>query len=387
MPRGQTLEEAPPWKRIQLLDVARGLAAIAVVLHHVLRSTPGLNAVDWWKTPAAQDWWIPFVFLGDLAVTLFFVLSGVSLAMGAVNRVFRVQEFCIKRFFRIYPLYVFAILAYFVFRPVYHLLVHTPQNDWLSEQYVCPLTIKTWATYLTMTSNFVNGPPAFNSALWSLPIEMQFYLFFPLLVFLVGQKPRAVGNGSVILFGAAMISISHFLHLPGRTTARLWEFAGGVVIGANLPLIWTQLRRPSWRAVLLLAALFFFLSARLGFRPPIPLAPYNWLDVMFSFSLVALILTYGNWSAHNGIQRLLVGIGVWSYSVYLLHNLVLGLVAPLVTRLELPAAAHAALVLLIVVPVTVLLSAVAYRWLEKPCMELGHRLARRRVENVCFSRG
>ena len=99
----------------------------------------------------------------------------------------------------------------------------------------------------------------------------------------------------------------------------------------------------------------------------------DWPGVVASFTLVTLLLTYADGTARGRIQGLIVTVGTWPYSIYLLHNLVLGLVAPLVRRLGLPAGAHFLLVLCIVVPVTVVLSSVVYRRLEKPFIDVGRR--------------
>ena len=66
--------------RLYALDVLRGIAATAVVVHHTLRCTPGLNGSGFWEQE--HPWWLSFAMLGDLAVTLFLVRSGASLSIG-----------------------------------------------------------------------------------------------------------------------------------------------------------------------------------------------------------------------------------------------------------------------------------------------------------------
>src|SRR5664279_4821067 len=102
-------QERPSKVHFQSLDVMRDIAASLVVLHHVLRTVPGLDSATLFD--GKVDLWMGHVFLGDLAVTLFFVLSGASLAINAFAKAeaFSPRQFFIKRVFRIYPLYVLMI--------------------------------------------------------------------------------------------------------------------------------------------------------------------------------------------------------------------------------------------------------------------------------------
>lgn len=143
--------------RVETLDALRGVAASFVVAHHVCRTAPGLDSAAFWSSSSAQAWWVYWVFLGDLAVTVFFVLSGASLAYASrcSNQQFSSGSFLIKRFFRIYPLYFLVLWVYFAFRPVYAYLVPNPPADWLSPQFVLPIQLEDWVQYLTMTFNLL----------------------------------------------------------------------------------------------------------------------------------------------------------------------------------------------------------------------------------------
>jgi len=165
-------------RRNPSLDLLRGLAITLVVLAHCSHTTrsiiPGLQAFFW--------------NYGELGVQLFFIVSGYTmmLTFGDKVDVETTQSFYIRRAFRIAPLFWIAIVFY-VLAPV------------------APDT-KIWApngvgiTDIVLTFLFLQwcSPTAFNSVVpggWSIAVEMQFYLLFPLLIYVFRKN-----NGPLICY-------------------------------------------------------------------------------------------------------------------------------------------------------------------------------------------
>ncbi len=363
--------------RFLLLDVARGVAAVLVVIHHCFRATPGYNSARFETLKELDLTWTSFVLLGSFAVSLFFVLSGASfgLSLGTPER-FETRAFYIKRFFRIYPAYLLSILAYWTFRPIYGLIREPGLSDWLSPQFANEPGLLGWVTYLTMTFNLAGTPQCFNTVLWSLPIEVQFYLFFPLLVACLRPTNRWAGNALVIgLCGCAWL-VGTATHTPGGTLQRLWEFGGGLLIGVNRQPIARLLASKFAASVVLIAACALFLIPRVG---PISLGPMpaNTFDVLCGFGIVASCAGPSRWQPSSGAGRILVATGAYSYSLYLFHSLFIGLVAPIGYSLasDWHPGAFFPILLAVVLPASWLLARQLFR-VESAFIDLGRRLAR-----------
>jgi len=361
--------------RVYTLDVIRGIAASLVVVHHVLRCVPGLNDVHFWSSSASNVFWVRYAFLGDLAVTVFFVLSGASLALSALEAEYHLTawKFLIKRFFRIYPLYIGTIFVYFLFRPVYSYLISSPfPKDWLSPQFLYPVDIRTWFVYGTMIFNYFDGPSVFNNALWSLPIEFQFYIFFPLFILFYRISSRLRANLFVFFVGCIALLFSVLVSSRGGMLGRLWEFIGGVVIAINYSE--TSRKNLKWGGAWLLAAIFFFIANRGGLYVDLPVIPSNYLDVLFSFSILGFALAMRDWKPATKTGKIFVRIGEISYSVYLGHMIWLGLFAPLLYKLNIEPWLLGLILFLIVYPATLAMSNFIFDHYEKPFINMGRTL-------------
>ena len=94
------------------------------------------------------------------------------------------------------------------------------------------------AEYLSFSFNFFGHWDFFNNAYWSLPVEFQFYLLFPIFVLLLRIGPFALAAGALFLF-----VVSSLLHLHFLTFMLAWQFAVG--IGAGWLLLRRRLQLPS----------------------------------------------------------------------------------------------------------------------------------------------
>ena len=158
-----------------------GVRAIAIVLVMSLHS--GVTKIGW------------------IGVQLFFVLSGYLITgilwkekNGAAPVTGKLKKFWVRRSLRIFPLY----FGYLFVLTVVYLLFHFPE------------TYRTYIPYLlTYTYNFTRSFPAWRmdpafAHLWSLAIEEQFYLFFPLILFLSNRRFIRVLMIAVVLISPAV---------------------------------------------------------------------------------------------------------------------------------------------------------------------------------------
>jgi peptidoglycan/LPS O-acetylase OafA/YrhL len=156
------------------LDSLRALAVFGVMIEHFMPGSIYGSLLSSWKSAFPLEW--------GSGVTLFFVLSG-FLITGILLRCrdiisstkqgigFTLQRFYVRRFLRIFPIYYLALTtAVIIFKKT--------RSDFL------------W--YLTYTTNimiFVHDSwNEYLSHFWSLAMEEQFYLIWPLIILLLPQK-------------------------------------------------------------------------------------------------------------------------------------------------------------------------------------------------------
>jgi peptidoglycan/LPS O-acetylase OafA/YrhL len=180
-------------KRLAGLDGLRGLAALYVVIFHVfLRAFPGYP-VD--RAPPWAGWFI----YGRFAVVVFIVLSGFSLALSPARHGWRldaVSRFAQRRARRILPAY-WAALAFSL--AVARLIVPQPGNGVPDAKSVLVNGL--------LVQNIV-GAHSPNAAFWSMAVEAQLYLLFPLLLLIVRRWSAIAMLATVTLALALPLTIA-----------------------------------------------------------------------------------------------------------------------------------------------------------------------------------
>jgi peptidoglycan/LPS O-acetylase OafA/YrhL len=193
------VDARPRRPRLPGLDGLRGVAALYVVFNHVfLRAFPGYPVVR------APFWARAFIY-GRFAVVVFIVLSGFSLALEPARHGWRldsVSQFARRRALRILPPY-WAALAFAL--AVAWLIVPPPGRG-----------------YPDGSSVLVNGlllqnlvaVPSPNRSFWSIAVEAQLYLAFPLLLLMVRRWSAAAAVGAVALVVVTIGIVGpHMAHL------------------------------------------------------------------------------------------------------------------------------------------------------------------------------
>lgn len=363
------------------LDGLRAVAVMAVVLYH-----------------ADLDW-VPGGFLG---VDVFFVLSGfliTSLLLVELDRTGRVRlgRFYLRRARRLLPA-LLAVLA------VTGVLVATVAYD-VAASYRRDLPgallyYSNWSNVVTETSyfEFIGRPPMLKH-LWSLAVEEQFYLVWPLLCVALYRWGGARRIGQAALIGAltsslAMAVASVVTGMPAAADpSRLYfgtdTHAMGVLAGAALAVVWRPGRtspvlRPQARVVITSAGVLGLVLLGWAFAR---LGEYSSFLYRGGFLLVAGVTALVVAAAsHRGVPfgrwlgiRPLRWVGMRSYGIYLWHWPLF-----LVTRpgIDIPLDGVAALALRLVLLLVV--AELSYRYLELPVRQgaLGRAWRRLRAGDV-----
>lgn len=167
-----------------------------------------------------------YTLVGDLAVTFFFVLSGflityLLLAERKLTGGISLKKFYLRRVFRIFPLYYLIVLSGLFLLPQFESLFIPVWSEKLHDHF--------WpkaALYLTFFSNLAAAsiyPIPYVSPTWSIGVEEQFYLFWPLLMKFFKNHLvvmlAVIGGYLVLAKGIALLVGS------GQLAGRQWEVA------------------------------------------------------------------------------------------------------------------------------------------------------------------
>lgn len=349
------------------IESLRAIAALAVLVGHAFG-----HAHDYRAAEVAATFKDRVVLGGGFGVFLFFTLSGYLLFWPFARREFGggdsidLRRYAINRAVRILPLYYVVVVAV--------LLIQEGGGSFGQ-----------WWKFLLFAENFsIDTVGQINGVLWSLVVELHFYLVLPLFALGLGWLARgSLRRGMAILLGVGVLSaVWRAVALDfGGTAAELWRFSlpttfwffvTGMVI-ALLRIKWEDglprwLRGPLSRSSLwLLAAIPFWLLVFDNYGNELAVAAASFLMVAACVLPLrqGVLLRILEWKP-------LAVVGIASYSLYLWHVPILNqLVKPSV----LPDADFPTL-FLVAAPLCVLWALLSYRLIEAPFLRLRRRWAR-----------
>jgi len=361
--------------RLRTIDAFRGGAALAVVLYHASVFNSGLGR-GWNNT------WTDVGFgFGRFGVWLFFVISGFCIhlrwaseyAPGLVPQL-DFFSFWKRRFVRLYPPYAIALALYVA---------------WLTFEGLRPTAVTLWnvALHATLLHNMDRGAvDSINGVFWTLAVEEQLYLAYFLLLKLRIRYDWGVTLACCLGVRLAWFTLAAMLHrtagidlLVTQGAAAQWivwalgAFAVETYFGiVRLPAIW----RSGWFAAVVLAT-----AMTITFSNPYIAVGLTknllWFasDVVWALGFFVWINRAVDletrWRARGRAPRWLApvaALGVFSYSTYLTHELVILHLWPLV-RPELRGGMLSMSLELIAVSATsVVFARVFFAWCERPFM-------------------
>lgn len=285
-------------------------------------------------------------YLGIFGVYLFFLHTALVL-MWSLERRPHALDFYIRRIFRIFPLAWFALLVALVFRMP---LSGTP-NDFFQLQGITGRRVLVDALLI---GNFFPYRQYLN-VMWTLPLEIQMYLVLPALFYFV-QRERA--RWPLLLFWA--LTVAYCLAHPGGfdLPQSIPLFLSGVIAYAGYQ--HPRSRFPAWT----LAVLILVLLAASMYRPDIRIA---WPAIL----VLGLALPYIHQTRVVWLQQLGHTVARYSFGIYLFHSMAL------VIGVHLMPHASRWVQLPVVFLVICVASYAGYRWIEKPMIDRGAKLAGR----------
>jgi peptidoglycan/LPS O-acetylase OafA/YrhL len=367
--------------RIEQLTGLRGVAAVCVLLGH-LPHTASEGVIGEAFAAVATKLALP-----NLGVVVFyslssFLLTNLALQEQEATGTVSIRNFLLRRIIRIWPLYFASVVAAAI---IYS------NTGWLAAEagYIFSF-LSNWSLAIVGFSGHVAHQPSPITLLWSISVEEQFYLLFPILIFALASpsKPYLKLVIGTLVVGGYVFRIAFSILFAGTTPspgsggiyfttfAYLDTFAAGSAAAIVYfhrsnnrfcERICAVLAKASPAVVIALIVLSNFWAGHVW-------APYNAATV-FSFGLVGvgaatLVLTVAV-AEQSLLARLLKSppiffLGTISFSFYVWHLYAAGLSMPISSNFPLR--------LVITFFLAVLMATTSYFVIERPALKLKDRI-------------
>lgn len=302
---------------VPALTSIRGFAAIWVLIFHLryevryffpelYQSTQGI-----WKS-------------GFLGVDLFFVLSGFVIALNYQARFKTVQRsvfysFMIKRFARIYPVYLMCLLC---------TLVVLLGFVWFEYPYKHMDRFTKWGFVQSLTMTQVLSfplPRQWNLVAWSVSAEWFAYLFFPAIALVTSRLRSHIGRVVMLVtLCVAYVWVMVLMQRPSAMELGVFRIAGGFTMGVvlcglkdSLPHAWSSSRL--WG--MLVIAIFISIPFLYTFSTNHRVASVVWAPIIFLPVIFALAQKGAEWRMMK--SKSAIYLGHVSYSLYMIHTTIL----------------------------------------------------------------
>jgi peptidoglycan/LPS O-acetylase OafA/YrhL len=348
--------------RFQFADALRGVAAMWVVLFHMREG----QHIDLLLGVLPELIETVLFTSGHLGVAIFFVLSGFVMRLNVGSQHFgpvQAVVFMARRLIRLAPPYYFAIAVTVALLFLKARLAHAAPPELSGLQ---------WWSHLTFTTGIL-GQSFFNIVYWTLCVEIQFYLAFALMLWVADALGRfhsqpATGRTCVLAFvaGAAMLwplGVVQTTWWTGGFVGFWFSFMAGVLVGhagsgEQVPvriclayslalLVWSLLKQDGFAFMTSATAMALWLAQE-GRLPKVP--GHGWRGWAY--------------------------LGMVSYSLYLLHNPVTGVVFNVLRRTGFKGVGMDLLCGVLAVGACLIASTLAFRWVEQPAIRWSRQIRR-----------
>jgi peptidoglycan/LPS O-acetylase OafA/YrhL len=295
------------------LDGVRAAAALFVVFHHSWLTV-------WPSFPRnIGPWWVAPLVYGHLAVAVFIVVSGFSLALAPARNGGSLKggtrHFIRRRAWRILPTYWAALII----STLITALIIVPHLS-------SGTTVKGFVVHGLLLQDVV-GSFAPNGAFWSIAVEWQIYFLFPLIL-LLGRRTRP---GIAVLITVLVVIVAEEVAGLGSPLNKIYHlspqflalFALGVLaVYAGRAESAVKWRRHVGGAGVAAIVAFVVLAMLEGSTWIVD--RYFWIDLLVGAGVACIMTSMfaGGfpWLRRLFAARVCVFVGLFSYSIYLLHD-------------------------------------------------------------------
>ncbi len=350
------------------LNGLRFFAALAVIITHIELLKGSFGYKNYWQEPI-------IFYLGSLGVFFFFVLSGflITYLLLVEKEKFRtiiVRHFYIRRILRIWPLYYLILALGFFVLPHFQQLRIPYLQQAFEESFVPNLLLYIIILPNLAFSLFMAVPHI--GQLWSIGVEEQFYIFWPLIIQRARSIPRTLAIIIIIilLVKITVLALGYWFldaawYKPLKTIIAMSKFECMAIGGFGAWLAFTRKEK-----FLNLAHNKFTLPVSLLLIPLIiyygPSKLQDGIHLVFSVLFLLIIINVTNQS--NLLEHpILSYLGKISYGIYMYHLMIIPVILylykPLMFYMSeaiLNLAIYSSVILL-----TIIVSALSYTFFEK----------------------
>ncbi len=362
---------------IDRIDVLRGIAILGVFLFHsqsiLFQNIPARSYVGG-KLVLNNFHEVLINFsptsFGGSGVQLFLLISGFLIHYGYLcsTKIFSVTEFYSKRFWRIYPPYFLAI-CFFVF-----------VNDVGGIQYYLHQKVGgiSLIFHLLFIHNFSNKTfYGINVSFWSLALEMQLYLIYPIFLFLRNKLGVNKTIGATLIISFILLGGGMYLHILSAwnyntSILKMWYVWAAGALLAEKYFLNKKLFQKGVKSIIIFSFLLSGASIATSYTN-------NFTDYFLTLGWLAFFewfLYTKTISLNTAIFKILSTIGICSYSIYLIHQPLLKVMLNFFDRMSLINFGHLNIYLksIDVIPVFIIVFLISYSlyiFIELPSVSIG----------------
>jgi peptidoglycan/LPS O-acetylase OafA/YrhL len=355
--------------RIKQLDGLRGIAVILVLLFHYLNnsySNSESTYLNQFEISISK-----ITSIGWVGVNLFFVLSGFLIATTLLNNRKSssfFSTFYLRRFSRIIPIYFLLLLLYFFFASYFKYI------DTVLFEKPIPLY-----HYFLFIQNFVMssqghfGPNALTPT-WSLAVEEQFYLLIPFLIFYLTDKQLLfccllLMSTSPIFRFYSSNWYQEYTHFLSRMDAPCYGVLAALLIKNKN---WWIFLKKNLFILFGTFIILIFLFLVMHFK----CLNHSIISIVFFFALLGILELQANHFIYKLLSsKLFTTIGLYSYFIYLYHQLINGLLFLSFSKNLNPVLENHQdyLIEITALLITFILAKVSYKYLESKFIAFSHQ--------------
>lgn len=342
--------------RFETLDGLRGFLALSVCFHH-------FAITYYWKVNG--EWLVPpevyYQNYGRVGVAIFFMITGFLFIAKLLNANWRVDWLKLfeSRVFRIMPVYIFAVAV------IATIVFHNSSYQLNSSVFDLVKQFMKWAVFHGGPINeYEDARTIIASVDWTLKYEWAFYLSLPLIALILSRDSRWL---NAILCCFVLLLFIYPVQFVRFDSTYIILFLVGGIAAYMVKMEWFNRVNVSSKFV---SALSVILLAGVTFYTQI----FSVLHVIM-MSLLFILIVMGN--DIFGLLRLNSAklLGEVSYSIYLLHGVVLYMVFTQFSVVDITTldANTYSLLMPVIGVMVVLLSCITYLYIEKPFIEYGRQ--------------
>jgi len=338
------------------LDGLRGFLAFSVFIHHFIITWYWKVNGEWMRPP--EDY---FQNLGRAGVSIFFIITGFLFISKIIQTDSKLNWLKLyeSRIFRIFPLYFFTLM-------IISFVVFSSSNYELNVSFSSLLSqYFNWGIFIGDNINgFLNTRKVIAGVDWTLKYEWVFYLSLPILA-AIFYKFGKIG-GAVLFFACAFLFLFPKTFFSFSTTFLIFFAFGGLaaltVNTTSLPASIIKGKVVSSIVCLAIVAILFYPNT------------LNSIHISLIF-LVFILVALGNDLFGVFSLRSSILLGEISYSIYLLHGVVLYFAFTFIGTVEIKNYTFQEYLFLmpIISVVIVLFSSMTFILIERPCINFGRK--------------